>query len=128
VALKSSAVRADSIAATTITDTPQRDTPAVAQTHYHIGGQVFAAAVAPRRGAAVAPRQPVPRAWVELLDAAGTARVTLTRADSDARFTFGNVPAGSYQLRATSQPEGTTSLRPITVPEPSGNYDLSFGA
>ena len=70
----------------------------------------------------------MPRAWVELLDAAGTARVTLTRADNNAHFTFDNVAAGQYQLRAASQPEGTTPLRPIMVPEPSGNYDLSFGA
>jgi len=128
VALKHSPVLASPLVTTTITDTPQRDAPVSTQTHYHIGGQVFAAAVAPRPGATATPRQPVPRAWVELLDAAGTARVTLTRADGNARFTFDNVAAGPYQLRASSQPEGTTSLRPITVPEPSGNYDLRFGA
>jgi hypothetical protein len=127
-ALKNSATRAGPIVTTPIRDTLQRDAAEVAQTHYHISGQVFAAAVASRPGAAVAPQQPVPRAWVELLDVTGTTRVTLTRADSNARFTFGNVPAGSYQLRASSQPEGTTPLRTITVPEPSGNYDLCFGA
>lgn len=117
VSLKDTPVRAGAIVTTTITDTLQWDAPGSVETRYHIGGQVLDAALPP---------QPVARAWVELLNAAATARVKLTRADSDGRFVFADVAAGPYQLRASSQPQGTTNLRPITVPEPSGDYDLRF--
>jgi hypothetical protein len=117
VALRDTPVRAGAIVTTTITDTLQRGAPGSVETRYHIGGQVLDAA---------APPQPVARAWVELLNAPATARVLLTRADAAGRFVFADVAGGAYQLRASSHPQGTTNLRPITVPEPSGNYDLRF--
>jgi hypothetical protein len=117
VPLKESPVRVGPIVTTTITDTRQWDAPGSVETRYHIGGQVLDASVPP---------QPVALAWVELLNATATLRVKLTRADTAGRFVFADVAVGSYQLRASSQPQGTTNLRAITVPEPSGNYDLSF--
>jgi hypothetical protein len=127
VSLKDTPVRAGAIVTTTITDTLQWDAPGTTETRYHIGGQVFDAPPPPPPPPLPSPpRKPVPRAWVELLNAAGTARVKLTRADSAGRFVVDDVAAGSYQLRASSQPQGTTNLRPITVPEPSGNYDLRY--
>jgi len=117
VSLKETPVHAGAIVTTTITNALQWDQPASVDTRYHIGGQVLDAAI---------PANPVARAWVELLNAAGTARVKLTRADADGRFVFADVAAGNYRLRASSQPQGTTAPRPITVPEPSGNYDLHF--
>jgi hypothetical protein len=53
-------------------------------------------------------------------------RIQFTRTDRVGRFVFANVPAGAYQLRASAHPQGITNLRPITVPEPTGNYDLRF--
>jgi hypothetical protein len=117
VALKDSPVRSGAIVTTTITDTLQRGAPGSVETRHHIGGRVLD--VAPST-------QPVARAWVELLNAPATARVMLTRADSAGRFLFADVAGGAYQLRASAQPQGTTNLRPITVPEPSGDYDLRF--
>jgi hypothetical protein len=117
VSLKDSPVRAGAIVTTAITNTLQWGVPGSVETRYHIGGQVRDAANPP---------QPVPGAWVELLNAPGTARVQLTRADSVGRFVFADVAGGSYQLRATAHPQGATNPRPITVPEPTGNYDLRF--
>jgi hypothetical protein len=117
VSLKDTPVRAGPIVTTVITDTMQRGLAGTIETRYHVGGQVLDAA---------APPQPVARAWVELLNAAGNARVKLTRADNDGRFVFDDIAGGAYQLRASSHPQGTTNLHPITVPESSGNYDLHF--
>jgi hypothetical protein len=117
VALADVPVRSGAIVTTTITDALQWGAPGSVETRYHIGGQVLDAALPP---------QPVPAAWVELLNAAGTARVKLTRADADGRFVFADVAGGSYRLRASSQPQGATVPRPVSVPEPSGDYDLHF--
>jgi hypothetical protein len=115
--LKDTPVRAGAIVTTVITDTLQRDAAGTTETRYHIGGQVLDAANPP---------QAIPRSWVELLNAPGTQRVQLTRADATGRFVFADVPAGAYQLRASSQPQGVSNLRPITVPEPTGNYDVRY--
>ena len=114
IPLKESPVRAGPIVTTMITETLPWDVPAAAATRYHIGGQVLAAA------------QPVAHAWVELLDAAAAARVKLARADSLGRFIFADVVGGDYQLRASAHPQGVTALHPITVPEPSGTYDVRY--
>jgi len=84
---------------------------------HHIGGQVLDAG---------SPRAPVPNAWVELLDSAGAMRWQLTRADNDGRFVFADVFEGDYQVRASSMPLGVSAPRPITVPEPTGEYDVHY--
>lgn len=126
VALKESPVRAGAMVTTMITDTLQRDAPVSVEALHHIGGQVLEAILPPPPGAAALPPKPVARARVELLDAAGNALVRLTRADGNGRFVLAGIVGGVYQLRASSQSQGPTRLRPITVPESSGNYDISF--
>ena len=108
----------------------QRGVPATLHTRFHIGGTVRVSAT---------DATPVPLAWVELLTTAGTL-VTIARADATGRFVFADVPAGDYHLRARvaalplppsppapPQPAQPTSpVRAITVPEPTGSYDIVF--
>jgi hypothetical protein len=117
IPLKDSPTRAGAIVTTTITDMLQSGAPGSLETRYHIGGTVRDAAVPP---------QPVTNAWVELLNSVGTVRVQLTRTDSVGRFVFSDVAPGAYQLRASAHPQGTTVPRAITVPEPTGSYDIGF--
>jgi uncharacterized surface anchored protein len=110
-------VRAGAIVTTTITDMLQIGAAGSVETRYHIGGTVRDAVVPPK---------PVGNAWVELLNSLGNVRIQLTRTDSVGRFVFADVPTGAYQLRASAHPQGTTVPRAITVPEPTGNYDIGF--
>lgn len=67
---------------------------------------------------------PVIGAWVELQNLAGD-RLQLEQTNELGRFTFGDLRAGSYRLRA--QAEGLTPVtRIVDVPSPSGEYDLLF--
>jgi hypothetical protein len=116
VALKEAPVRAGPIVTTTLTRTLQRGVPATENTLFHIGGIVYDAAV---------PREAVPLAWVELLTPASERRA-FTRADSAGRFVFAEVGGGPWRLRASSAPLGVSPSRDITVPEPTGQYDVVF--
>jgi hypothetical protein len=118
VALKEQPVPAGPMVTTTFTRTLVRDKPATENTRFHIGGIVYDNA---------APPKPVPLAWVELFEATlPNPRVGFTRADAQGRFVFADVAAGTYRLRAGATPLGTSPLRAITVPEPTGNYDIPF--
>jgi hypothetical protein len=117
IPLKESPQRAGPIVTTLSTTASQTIAPASFDLRFHIGGQVLGPLLPPA---------PVAAAWVELLDAPGTRRLKLVRADSAGRFVFADVFAGDYQLRASSTPLGVTAPRPITVPEPSGEYDVYF--
>ena len=117
VALKESPMRAGPMVTTTLTRTLQRDLPTTDNLRMHIGGTVY--------DTAVAPRAPVPLAWVELLTPANEQRL-VTRADAQGRFVLADVPAGNWRLRASSAPQGVSAPRDIAVPEPSGHYDLEF--
>lgn len=116
VALREPAVAAGPIVTTTLTRTQPLDVPAGATTRHHIGGAVLDGARA---------SQPVALAWVELLDRAG-ARRAFTRADAAGRFVFADVAAGDWRLQASATPLGVSAPRDITVPEPSGVYDVVF--
>jgi hypothetical protein len=116
VALRETPMRAGPIVTTTITRALQSDLPATANTRYHIGGAVRDAAMPP---------QAVALAWVELLTVADE-RQALTRADVEGRFVFADVRAGAWRLRASATPHGVTAPRDISVPEPTGSYDLAF--
>lgn len=116
VALTEAPVRAGPMVTTTITRTLPTGVPEAADTLFHIGGTVFDNA---------APPQPVPLAWVELLTPAGVQR-QFTRADAQGRFVFADVAGGDWRLRATAVPFGATLPRNVTVPEPTGSYDLGF--
>jgi hypothetical protein len=118
VALKEKPLRAGPMVTTTFTRTLVRDEPGTENTRFHIGGIVYDH---------TAPPKPVPLAWVELLEAAApNPRVSFTRADALGRFVFADVAARAYRLRASATPLGTSPLRAITVPEPTGNYDIPF--
>ena len=116
VALKESRVPAGPIVTTTITRTLIRDVPSSENTLFHIGGVVLDNAN---------PRQPVPTAWVQLFTPTDERR-QFTRADTKGRFVFTDVASGAWRLRASATPLGVTAPRDITVPEPTGNYDVAF--
>jgi hypothetical protein len=116
VALKEQPLRAGPMVTTTFTRTLVRDNAATENTRFHIGGTVYDTALPPK---------PVPLAWVELLTTANL-RVTFTRADAQGRFVFADIAAGAWQLRASAASQGVSPPRAITVPEPTGNYDIPF--
>lgn len=92
--------------------------PETAETWIQIGGHVL--------DATVDPPAPVAGAWVQLETPAGQRLQTATT-DKQGRFTFLRLRAGNYQLswRAEGFPL-PAGPRPIMVPSPSGEYDLSF--
>lgn len=114
VALREAAQRAGPIVTTTITRTQQHGLPQSASTRYHIGGAVLDSA---------APPNPVALAWVELLTTANN-RHALTRADALGRFVFADVAAGAWRLRASAPSLGVSAPREVSVPEPTGSYDV----
>lgn len=116
VTLREQPVRAGPMVTTTFTRTLVRGRPQTENTRFHIGGTVRDAAVPP---------QPVPLAWVELLDTANQ-RAAFTRASAEGRFVFEDVVQGSWRLRASAVPLGVSPIRDIAVPEPSGSYDIPF--
>jgi len=63
-------------------------------------------------------------AWVHL-DAVTGARLQSAVTDEDGRFIFSRLQRGDYQLRAGANGFGPVS-RAITVPSPTGEYDLQF--
>jgi hypothetical protein len=86
-----------------------------AETMIQIGGTVSDSQVPP---------QPVASVWVELLTPLNV-RVQLAQTDAQGHFTFLRVPPGPWQLRASS-PGFTVVTRPISVPSPTGEYDLQL--
>jgi hypothetical protein len=52
--------------------------------------------------------------------------VQLTQAGASGRFTFSNLPAGSYQLRASVPSAVVPKTLPISIPAADGHYDLVF--
>lgn len=103
---------------TRITEYRHRDRPEMRQTWIQIGGHVL--------DSAVDPPAPVAGAWVRLETQSGDPLQTTTT-DALGRFTFLGLAAGAYQLnwRASGYPL-PTGPRAITVPSPSGEYDLRF--
>jgi hypothetical protein len=64
-------------------------------------------------------------AWVRLESPAGEPHAT-TRTDASGRFVFGDLAPGDYQLRWRAGPRPEPNPRPVTVPSPTGDYDLEF--
>jgi hypothetical protein len=94
--------------------------PETAEVWIQIGGHVLDATHPLPTGAP----SPVASAWVEIQNPAGE-RLQLTQTNEAGRFTFGDLRAGSYLLRA--QALGLAPItRPVDVPSPSGEYDLQF--
>lgn len=96
--------------------------PALGEVLFEIGGTVLDHNLAANPGD---PPPPVPGVWVDLLDAGGR-RLQLTQAGATGRFTFSNLPAGAYQLRASVLSTAAPLTLPISVPAADGHYDLVF--
>jgi len=114
VPLREAPQRAGPIVTTTITRALQRAVPATTKTRFHIGGAVLDSAVPP---------QPVALAWVELLSPTNERRA-FTRADALGRFVFADVAAGEWRIQASAAAHGVGVPRDISVPEPTGSYDV----
>jgi hypothetical protein len=82
-----------------------------------IGGTVF--------DATVSPAVPVPGVWVAIDDAGGV-QVMSTTSDNNGRFIFNLLRPGSYQLRFVGTNRPAMPPRSITVPSPTGEYNLQF--
>ena len=82
-----------------------------------IGGTVFDGTVPP-------PAPPVPGATVEILNVGG-ASLGSTTSDSQGRFSFTALSPGNYQLQFSATGYAAQT-RNITVPSPTGEYNLTF--
>jgi len=67
----------------------------------------------------------VPRAWVQLEDSAGKP-LEATRTNANGEFTFLGLEAGKYRLRVRAEGRDEPTVTNVTVPSPSGRYDLEF--
>jgi hypothetical protein len=88
-------------------------TGAAGETFIQIGGTVFSGT-----GPAATP---LAGAWVRLEEGAAVAGIATT--DADGRFTIGGLRAASYTQRVRA-PGFTEATQTITVPSPSGTYDV----
>ena len=103
---------------TRITEYRRTGHPETAETWIQIGGHVL--------DATVDPPVPVPDAWVQL-ETTGGEPLQATETSELGRFTFERLHAGQYQLRWRATGHALpVAPRTITVPSPSGEYDLKF--
>lgn len=82
-----------------------------------IGGTVF--------DATVSPPAEVPGAWVAIDDTGGIQLATTTT-DNQGRFIFNLLRPGAYQLQFAATGHPPPPPRSITVPSPTGEYNLQF--
>jgi len=82
-----------------------------------IGGTVF--------DATVSPPAEVPGVWVAIADTSGT-QLANTTTDQRGRFIFNLIHPGDYQLRFAASNHPAAPPRNITVPSPTGEYNLQF--
>jgi hypothetical protein len=82
-----------------------------------IGGTVY--------NATVSPPVPVSGAWVALVNTTGV-QMANTTTDSNGRFFFNQIRPGNYQLQFISTSFPAAPPRNITVPSPTGEYNLKF--
>jgi len=103
---------------TAITDYRQKDKPETSEVWVTIGGHVFAHNST----------QPVEGAYVQLQGVNPPALQTVSRrgtTTADGRFLFSFLRAGDYQLQAVASGSGPIT-RNVTLPSPTGEYDLQF--
>jgi hypothetical protein len=67
----------------------------------------------------------VPDAWVALLDE-HRVRLQATSTNATGEFVFADISPGSYHLEARAVGYADPAKDDITVPSPSGRYDLAF--
>lgn len=82
-----------------------------------IGGTVF--------DATVSPAAPIAGAWVGISDAQHV-RLATSVTDHNGRFIFNQLRPGNYQLRFSAGNRLLPPPRDITVPSPTGEYNLQF--
>jgi hypothetical protein len=91
--------------------------PSGVEVWVEIGGTVF-------DGTALPP-VPVPGVWVAIFDTTG-AQLASTTTDINGRFIFNRLRPGKYQLRYVVVNRPPAPPRNITVPSPTGEYNLEF--
>ncbi len=75
--------------------------------------------------ATVVPATPVSGVWVAIEDAGGV-QLASTTTDGKGRFIFDRLRPGNYQLRFVGTNRPAMPPRNITVPSPTGEYNLQF--
>jgi len=95
--------------------------PAPGEVLFEIGGVVLSRFAAQPGD----PPAPVAGVWVDLLDLTNK-RLQLTQTGPGGRFTFSNVGAGNYRLRAGVLGAPAFLTLPVSVPSADGLYDLVF--
>jgi Pvc16 N-terminal domain/Carboxypeptidase regulatory-like domain len=89
------------------------------------GAEVLVQIAGVVRDRALTPAEPVAGAWVRLEDAAGD-EIAATRTNERGEFTFGDLVPGPYRLRARAPGRSSPPAQTVSVPSPSGRYDLEF--
>jgi hypothetical protein len=74
---------------------------------------------------AVSPPVPVPNASVAIFNASGI-QMAATTTDTKGRFIFNLLRPGNYQLQFAASGFPAAPPRNITVPSPTGEYNLQF--
>jgi protocatechuate 3,4-dioxygenase beta subunit len=64
-------------------------------------------------------------AWVGIFDTGGV-QLAVTTTDSQGRFIFNLLRPGVYQLQFAAANHASAPPRNITVPSPTGEYNLEF--
>lgn len=102
---------------TRITDYRQSTGSSQVEAWAEIGGVVI--------DTTVAPPAPVAGAWVAIDDSSGVQLATAVT-DAQGRFIFNLLRPGNYQLRFGAGNRPATAPRNITIPSPTGEYNLQF--
>jgi len=102
---------------TRITEYRQSNTLEPVEMWAEIGGTVY--------DATVSPPAVVPGTWVAIFEPSG-AEVASTTTDNNGRFIFNLLRPGNYQLQFVSSSYPAAPPRNITVPSPTGEYNLQF--
>jgi hypothetical protein len=102
---------------TTATTLRRTDQPGAPDPLYTIGGRVLDARTPPTRALA--------NAWVQLSEPGGR-RLGVVYTDDPGGFIFESLLASQYELAWRAQGLPLPTPRTITIPSPSGEYDLVF--
>jgi hypothetical protein len=102
---------------TRITEYPVASGTGEVEIWAEIGGTVY--------NAKAIPPVPIAGAWVAILDSIGS-QLSNTVTDGNGRFIFNQLRPGNYQLQCIAPGFSAIPPRSITVPSPTGEYNLQF--